>query len=169
MIRLSWIRARSAPASITPDIRGGSVREPGSFTLPMTSVGKVPPNTGNAGVLLAPDRGLAPPNPMRMKLTLISHWGAAPGPLLFWFFCGVATKKPEQKHFSGGCNPQSPALPSGRPLNFMRMGFRTHFPFPSCGGRSQGKGGKRGKAQIRQEQTHCCTLAPHGTTFSRCW
>jgi hypothetical protein len=31
---------------------------------------------------------------MRMKLTRISHWGAAPNPFLFWFFCGEAAKKP---------------------------------------------------------------------------
>jgi hypothetical protein len=37
-------------------------------------------------------------------------------------FCGFAAKKPKQKHFSGVCNPQSPALQSGKPLNFMRMG-----------------------------------------------
>jgi hypothetical protein len=48
--------------------------------------------------------------------------GAAPGPFLFWFFCGYAAKKPEQTHFSGVCNPQSPAWQSGKPLSFMRMG-----------------------------------------------
>jgi hypothetical protein len=52
---------------------------------------------------------------------------------LFWFFCGEAAKKPKQKHFSGVCNPQSPALQSGKPLNFMRMG--TRFPHtPHSGG-----------------------------------
>jgi hypothetical protein len=59
-----------------------------------------------------------------MKLTHFSHWGAAPGPFLFWFFCGEAEKKPKQKHYSGVCNPQSPALQSGKPLSFMRMGRR---------------------------------------------
>jgi hypothetical protein len=59
---------------------------------------------------------------MHMKLTRISHWGAAPNPFLFWFFCGEAAKKPKHKHFSGVCNPQTPALQSGKPLNFMRMG-----------------------------------------------
>jgi hypothetical protein len=62
---------------------------------------------------------------MHMKLTRISHWGVAPNPFLFWFFCGFAAKKPEQKHFSGVCNPQSPALQSGLPLNLMRMGSIT--------------------------------------------
>jgi hypothetical protein len=28
----------------------------------------------------------APQTPMRMKLTRISHWGAAPNPFVFWFF-----------------------------------------------------------------------------------
>jgi hypothetical protein len=41
---------------------------------------------------------------------------------LFSFFCGFAAKKRKHKHFSGVCNPQSPALQSGKPLNLMRIG-----------------------------------------------
>jgi len=49
---------------------------------------------------------------MRIKLTLISHWGAAP----------------KHKHVSGVCNPQFPALQSGKPLNLMRMGLLQKRP-----------------------------------------
>jgi hypothetical protein len=47
------------------------------------------------------------------------------------FFCGYAAKKPKQKHFSGVCKPESPALQSGKTLSFMRMGFATPNP-PLC-------------------------------------
>jgi hypothetical protein len=73
--------------------------------------------------LFLPKWGFIHACPMRMKLTRISHWGAAPNPFVFWFFCGEAAKKPKHKHFSGVCNPQSPALQSGTLLSLMRMGF----------------------------------------------
>jgi hypothetical protein len=52
---------------------------------------------------------------------------------LFWFFCGFAAKKPKHKHFSGVCNPQSPALQSGKPLSLMRMGNPAEGGHPSMG------------------------------------
>jgi hypothetical protein len=56
-------------------------------------------------------------------------FGAQPqAPFVFWFFCGEAAKKPEHKHFSGVYNPQSPALQSGKPLSFMRMGCEGLYP-----------------------------------------
>jgi hypothetical protein len=54
-------------------------------------------------------------------------------------FCPYA-KKPKQKHFSGVCNPQSPALQSGKPLSFMRMGRKdsaSRNPQNPCGGTPQ--------------------------------
>jgi hypothetical protein len=37
-------------------------------------------------IQVKPVEGGTPLRGMRMKLTLISHWGAAPNPFLFWFF-----------------------------------------------------------------------------------
>jgi hypothetical protein len=45
---------------------------------------------------------------MRMKLTRISHWGAAPTPFLFWFFCGEAAKKHNKNVSFGGLQPPIP-------------------------------------------------------------
>jgi hypothetical protein len=69
-----------------------------------------------------PGRGASEAPLMRIKLTLISHWGAPRTSFLLCFCAGSAPKKTKQKHFSGVCNPQSPAFQSGKPLNLMRMG-----------------------------------------------
>ena len=51
--------------------------------------------------------------PMRMKLTLISHWGTAPGPFLFSFFAGVTPRNIVDSIVSWGC--EGTCVPSRSP------------------------------------------------------